>query len=178
MRTLRTSRLVLEPQLAAHAEAMFDVLADPAIYEYENAPPESVEALRARYAYLEARRSPDGAQQWLNWVVRLVEDDAGRGPLVGYVQATVHADGRAGVAYEFASAWWHRGLAAEATRAMIDELAARHGAKRLTALLKARNERSRRLLERLGFAPASAEERAAAEAATDELQMQRAAPGT
>lgn len=66
MRTLQTARLTLEPQCAAHAAAMFAVLSDPAIYEYENAPPASVDALRARYAFLEGRRSPDGSQQWLN----------------------------------------------------------------------------------------------------------------
>ena len=40
---------VLEPQVAAHAEAMFVVLSDPAIYAYENAPPESLEWLRKRF---------------------------------------------------------------------------------------------------------------------------------
>jgi hypothetical protein len=33
MRVIRTPRLALEPQVAAHAEAMVDVLSDPAIYE-------------------------------------------------------------------------------------------------------------------------------------------------
>jgi RimJ/RimL family protein N-acetyltransferase len=202
MRPLQTARLALEPQVAAHAAAMFAVLADPAIYEYENAPPASVEALQARYAFLEARRSPDGAQQWLNWVARLRHDEKRvarlrhdeervarprhdekriaqlEGPLIGYVQATVHADGHAGIAYEFASAFWHRGLASEAVQAMIDELVARHGVQRLAAVLKARNERSRRLLERLGFMPANAEQLSAGRVAPDELLMQRDATVT
>ena len=169
MRTLHTSRLTLEPQLAAHAAEMFVVLSDPAIYEYENEPPASEEALRARYAYLEGRCSPDGAQKWLNWVARLRPDNA----LVGYVQATVHEDARAAVAYEFASAFWHRGLAAEAARAMIDELVSQYGVKRLTAVLKTRNLRSRRLLERLGFVPASAAECRRAGIEGDELLMYR-----
>ena len=169
MRTLQTPRLTLEPQLAAHAEAMFAVLSDPAIYQYEHAPPASIQALRERYAYLEGRRSPDGTQQWLNWVVRLRPS----AELTGYVQATVHADHRAAVAYEFASAFWHRGIASEAVRAMIDELVASHGVERLTAVLKARNQRSRRLLERLGFMAASAAERAAAQVDVDELLMRR-----
>ena len=188
MRTLHTSRLTLEPQLAAHAAEMFVVLSDPAIYEYENEPPVSEEALRARYAYLEGRRSPDGTQQWLNWIARLRASevpvararpgDTGpsnvpAGTLVGYVQATVHADARAAVAYEFASTFWHRGLAAEAARAMIDELVSQYGVQRLTAVLKARNLRSRRLLERLGFVPASAVECGRAGIEGDELLMYR-----
>ena len=169
MRTLQTPRLTLEPQVAAHAAPMFTVLSDPAIYEYENEPPASQEALRARYAYLEGRWSPDRAQQWLNWVVRLRPEDT----IVGYVQATVHDDARAAVAYEFASAFWHRGLASEAVRAMIDELVSRYSVQRLTAVLKARNLRSRRLLERLGFVPASAAECERAGIEGDELLMHR-----
>ena len=39
-----------QPQyyLAAHADEMFVVLSDPAIYEFENAPPASADALRER----------------------------------------------------------------------------------------------------------------------------------
>ena len=82
-----------------HADEMFAVLSDPAIYEYENQPPASVEWLRARFEKLESRRSADGTEQWLNWVVRRA--DAG---LIGYVQATVRAEGTAAIAYELSSA--------------------------------------------------------------------------
>ncbi len=131
---------------------MFLVLSDPAIYEYENAPPASIEQLRARFTKLETRRSPDGAQQWLNWVVRLKTCE-----LIGYVQATVHADGRAAIAYELASRYWGRGLARQAVQAMIAELAATYKVRRLSAVLRRENTRSLRFLERLGFSPASAE---------------------
>ena len=175
MRSLDADGLSLEPQTAAHAEAMYAVLSDPAIYAYENEPPPSLAWLRERYAALESRRSPDGREQWLNWVVRLPG-----GELIGYVQATLHDDGRAAIAYEFGSAWWGRGLARRAVEAMLAELAAAHGVRRLSALLKRANARSRRLLERLGFAPAPPGSRLARHAAADELAMERAldpAPG-
>jgi [ribosomal protein S5]-alanine N-acetyltransferase len=70
MRELFSSRLRLEPQTAAHAEAMFAVLGDLAIYAYENEPPASLEWLRERFTKLETRRSADGREQWLNWVLR------------------------------------------------------------------------------------------------------------
>jgi ribosomal-protein-alanine N-acetyltransferase len=38
MRVIQTGNLTLEPQTTAHAEEMFAVLSDPAIYEYENEP--------------------------------------------------------------------------------------------------------------------------------------------
>jgi ribosomal-protein-alanine N-acetyltransferase len=149
MRTIATDRLTLEPQTAAHAEGMFAVLSDPAIYEYENRPPPSLDWLRERFARLESRRSADGREQWLNWAIRLPSSE-----LIGYVQATVHEDGRASVAYELSSAHWGRGLAQCAVAAMISELAERYGVRRLTAVLKRDNRRSGRLLERLGFAEA------------------------
>jgi [ribosomal protein S5]-alanine N-acetyltransferase len=155
MRVIETSRLTLEPQLAAHAEEMFAVLADPAIYEYENEPPPSVEWLSARFARLESRQSADGGEQWLNWVIRLPTSQ-----LIGYVQATVHANGHAAIAYELSSAWWGRGLASEAVRAVIDELVRRHRVSSLGAVLKRDNQRSLRLLQRLGFTPASPQEHA------------------
>jgi len=150
IRPIRAGALRLEPQTAAHAREMFAVLSDPAIYAYENAPPPSRRWLRARFARLEARRSPDGRELWLNWVIRLPS----RG-LIGYVQATVGPDGSAGLAYVLASAHWGRGFARQATRALIAELAKRYRVRRVTAVLKRRNARSVRLLERLGFAPAT-----------------------
>lgn len=146
MRSIATERLILEPQVAAHADEMFALLQDPAIYRYENEAPRSVELLRERFLRLETRASPDGAQTWLNWVVRLPA--AG---LIGFVQATVHRDGSAGVAYVFGSAYWGRGFACEAVTAMLDELLLRFGVTSFSAVLKRGNTRSVRLLERLGF---------------------------
>lgn len=165
---LMTTRLRLEPQRAAHAEEMHAVLSDPAIYAHENEPPASVAWLRARYARLESRRSPDGREEWLNWVLRLHD-----GPAIGYVQATVHAGGRADVAYVLGSAWWGQGLASEAVRAMVEELRQRHGVQRLHAVLKSANERSLKLLQRMGFVPATPDQAARAQLDADERLLVR-----
>ncbi len=170
MRIVRSARLTLEPQVAAHADAMFRVLSDPAIYEFENAPPASLEWLRERFARLESRRSADGTQLWLNWVVRLPTFE-----LAGYVQATVMAGGRASIAYELSSAHWGRGLASEAVEAMIGELATGHGVREVSAVLKRANFRSARLLERRGFTLASPAACASTQVGADELLMVRAA---
>ena len=166
MRTIRTERLVLEPQTASHAEEMFAVLSDPAIYEYENAAPRSLEWLRERFARLETRRSADGTQHWLNWVIRI----PGSG-LIGYVQATVHPDGRAAIAYELASRFWGRGFARAAVEAIVPALKHDYGVLRLSAVFKRRNHRSQRLLERLGFSPATPELHAELGAEPDEMLM-------
>jgi RimJ/RimL family protein N-acetyltransferase len=168
MHRIETARLTLEPQTAAHAEEMFAVLSDPAIYEYENEPPPSIEWLRARFAKLESRRSPDGQEQWLNWVIRLPSSE-----LIGYVQATVRFNGRAAIAYELSSAYWGQGLAKHAVQAMIVELAERYRVRSLSAVFKCANQRSQRLLERLGFSLASREEHVKGQVAPGELLMHR-----
>lgn len=166
MRVIKTASLTLEPQVAAHAEEMFVVLSDPAIYEYENVPPPSLEWLRTRYAKLETRRSADGREQWLNWVIRLRGSE-----LIGYVQATVREDGNAMIAYELASAYWGRGLARQAVVAMIAELCGRYQTRQLWAVLKRENHRSMRLLERLGFSLATPAQVAAHQVEPDEALM-------
>ena len=194
MRVINTARLTLEPQTAAHANEMFVVLSDPAIYEYENKPPPSLEWLRVRFARLETRLSADGHEQWLNWVIRLATSElvwcppcgaarrfpqrgralwGGPAALIGYVQATVRPAGDAAIAYELSSPYWGRGLAFEAVNATIVELVEHYGVRSLFAVLKHGNFRSVRLLERLGFCPASAEERAQNQVEPDEALMRR-----
>jgi RimJ/RimL family protein N-acetyltransferase len=170
MRILEDAVVRLEPQVASHAPAMFEVLSDPAIYEHENAPPISVEWLRRRYERLETRASPDGAQRWLNWVIRVPSGD-----LIGYVQATLCANHLAWIAYELNSRWWGRGLASAAVRLMCAELATAYGITVLAAALKSTNARSRRLLERNGFALAPDALRAGHDVEPDELLMLRPA---
>ncbi|MBP6110084.1 MAG: GNAT family N-acetyltransferase [Rhodocyclaceae bacterium] len=153
MRVVKIPGLRLEPQTNFHADEMFVVLSDPAIYEYENTPPESLAWLRNLFVRLESRRSADGDEAWLNWVIRLPNH-----ALIGYVQATVYADGRAAIAYILNSAHWGRGLARRSVQAMITELATHHQAQYFSAVLKRENFRSSGLLKRLGFTPASAKQ--------------------
>jgi [ribosomal protein S5]-alanine N-acetyltransferase len=138
--------VVLEPQIAAHAAEMFMVLSDPAIYEFENTPPESVGWLTERFAGLESRISPDGAEQWLNWVIQLPS-----GALAGYVQATIASDRTAHIAYVLASRFWRQGIGSAAVSGMLKELAASYDVRTCVATLKERNHRSFALLQRLGF---------------------------
>lgn len=172
MRPLEHPRFTLEPLEAAHAAAMFELLSDPAIYEFENAPPESLQSLTHRYTRLQARGPADGSELWLNWVLRLKSSE-----VAGYVQATVQPDGLAFVAYELASRHWRQGLGSAAVQLMMNELQARHGVLRFCAVFKARNHRSQGLLQHLGFVPASADEAARLRDEADEGVMVRLAPG-
>lgn len=148
MNTLRAGQLVLEPQVAAHAAELFVVLSDPAIYEFENAPPESEAWLEQRFARLESRCAANGEEQWLNWVIRLPS-----GAVAGYVQATVTSERAAQIAYELASKFWRQGIGSAAVDAMLGELAASYGVRTCAATLKSQNYRSLALLRKLGFGP-------------------------
>ena len=166
MNVLSTEFGILVPQVEAHAGQMYEVLCDPAIYEFEGVPPPSVEALAAGLRRKETRRSLDGTQLWLNWVVRL-----SGGELAGYVQATVCRGDYSYVGYEFASRYWRRGIATASLRAMADELSATYRVRLLVAVLKTANYRSMGLLTKLGFMQASSEEAALFEAESDEVVM-------
>ena len=142
-----TPELTLEPLLVSHAEEMFGLLDDEAIYTYlDYSAPPSVDHLRNVYARLEARRSPDGSDAWLNWVIRPRDQ-----PLVGYVQATVESNRSAYVAYVLASRYWGHGYAERAMQAMLEHLASAYCVHRCVATVEVENQRSIRLLERLGF---------------------------
>lgn len=147
MRQRAGEGVVLEPQVAAHAPELLAVLSDPRLYTYlDDQPPLDEASLRARLSRLEARQSPDGAERWLNWVVRAGE------PLVGYVQATVSPDRTASIGYVIGAGHWRRGYGRAAVSAMLAELAEVYAVTRATATIDHRNEGSRRLLLTLGFA--------------------------
>jgi [ribosomal protein S5]-alanine N-acetyltransferase len=169
MRALNAHQFTLEPQTALHAPDMFVVLSDPAIYEFENAPPASAAWLGARFARLESRGSTDGQAQWLNWVIRLPS-----GELMGYVQATVRRDDSALIAYELASRYWGQDIGSSAVALMIDELAAHYNVRQFWAVLKRKNFRSQRLLERLQFTLATAAHHEPMSVEADEILMGRA----
>ena len=144
---LSSARLSLEPLTTAHAELLHAPLCDSALYEYlPGEPPASVEALRQRYQRLEARRSPDGSQLWLNWATRIRD-----GGYVGLVEATVHDDATTQIAYFVFRAFQRQGFAREAIESVLSHLQSDIGVREARALVDTRNAASWRLLERLSF---------------------------
>jgi [ribosomal protein S5]-alanine N-acetyltransferase len=137
----------LEARTTAHAEELYSVLVDPNLYAFlDELPPQSVDALRQKLARSESRKSPDGLEHWLNWVVR----DA-PGQMIGYVQTTIYENGEANLAYVIGSAHWGRGLAYRAVEQMIRIVAAEFGVKKFFIVSERANARSLHLAERLGF---------------------------
>jgi RimJ/RimL family protein N-acetyltransferase len=169
LRELITPRLHLVPLFARDAQAIFELMRSVDVSRHhDEEPPDSMKGLWRMYADLERQSSEDGRQVWLSWSVR-------RGKTgIGFVQATLHLDRTAVIAYGLARTHWGKGFAAEAVGAMIAFLARRHAAQRMLASVNVRNVRSIRLLERLCFTQASQAEAALYGLPPDELLYARA----
>jgi RimJ/RimL family protein N-acetyltransferase len=111
-----SARLSLVPLAVTDAEEMVEVLSGDALYAFTGGSPPGLVELRDRYARLAAGRSPDGSQEWCNWILRREPD----GTAVGYVQATITGGGtRAEVAWVIGVGWQGQGYATEAARALV-----------------------------------------------------------
>ena len=150
--TLKTERLVLEPLSVDHAEEMAPLVADEALHAFTGGRPDTPEELRHRYARQAGGRSPDGAQRWLNWIVRLEQT----GAAVGTVQATVgggeHAPVVAELAWVIAAKHQGHGYATEAAVEMARWLR-EQGTTVLAAHIHPDHKASMRVASALGLAP-------------------------
>ena len=146
---IRSGRLSLTPLAVADADEMVGVLSGAALYTFTGGSPPSLGELRARYARLAAGRSPDGHEEWRNWIIRREPDRAA----VGYVQATIVDGGtRAEIAWVVGLSWQRQGFAAEAVRALAAWLDAR-GVTAIQAHIHPDHAASAAVARRAGLAP-------------------------
>jgi RimJ/RimL family protein N-acetyltransferase len=144
----RTARLRIESLRPRHAQALFDVLADPRIYAYiPDHAHDSVDSLAEHYARLERGPRPGSIERWLNWALARRDTQA----YIGTLQATVMPDTRAYIGYVLATSAWGQGFATEACGWLLAELERGYRTPEILATVDSRNEASIRLLERLGF---------------------------
>lgn len=142
-----TARLVIEPLAHHHAAGLHAALDHPDVGLHIGGPDvTTLAALHARIDHLAAGpAAPRPHERWHNFAVRL----AANRTIIGRLEATTYA--RWGeIAYVFGPPWWGHGLASEATRWLADHLAGL-GIPELWASVEPDNERSQRLLTRVGF---------------------------
>jgi RimJ/RimL family protein N-acetyltransferase len=119
---LSSARLRLVPVNVADAGEMVHVLSGAALYAFTGGSPPGLDELRARYAGQAAGRSPDGLQEWRNWILRREPS----GEAIGYVQATITGAGRrAEIAWVVGLDWQGRGYATEAAQTLVTWLDSR-----------------------------------------------------
>jgi aminoglycoside 6'-N-acetyltransferase len=144
---LETPRLRLRRFRPADAAALAAYRSDSSVARYQSwAAPVPVAAAAALIREF-AAGSPD-LPGWFQYAVEVKAD----GGLAGDVGVNLHENLRqADVAFSMAAGYQGQGYATEAVRAVLADLFGRRGLHRVSAECDARNHRSARLLERLGF---------------------------
>ena len=128
---LETERLFLEPILPAHAPVLYERMQEERLYRFiPQDPPVTPQALEDRY-----------------WAVR----ERGSGDYAGTLEATVHDDRKATVAYMVFVPYQRRGFAAEACWRLLEHLFDDYRVGVVAAEIDTRNTASIALVESLGF---------------------------
>lgn len=135
---MTTRRLVLRRFLKSDGEGLYDYLSDPEVVKYEPYEPYTREMAEQEAA----RRAED--QNF--WAVCLLD-----GALLGNVYFAEGEFDTWELGYVFNRKYWGKGYAGEAARALLDLGFTEWGMHRVTAMCNPENERSWRLLERLGM---------------------------
>ncbi len=145
---LRSDRLFYEPLAARHGAELFSALGDPRVYESMNEkPPASIAALEELYAEIARGPRPEFAHQtWRDVCVKRLDTGRAIGSL-----GTTTIDRRAELGYLFGVDSWGRGYASEALRWYQGWLIQELGVTEFWACITPGNERSIRLVERLGY---------------------------
>lgn len=143
----QTERLQIEPLLPLHALEVFPEITDERLYQFIPTLPPTLASLQTRYQKLLARRSPDGQQLWLNWILR----DRDSKKVIGTLEATVYNNGSTDVAYMIFSTYQRKGFALEALLWLIEILTLTVKIERFRALIDTRNQASIQLIKRAGF---------------------------
>jgi len=144
---LPADRIVLRQLGAADVDALFEVFGDPAVTRFWSFP-----AFRSRdeaarlLADIDRLRADD---ELFQWGIARRDDDLVIGTVTLCRVDARHL--RAEVGFALASRAWGSGFASEAVNRLVEHAFEDRGLERLEADVDPRNERSLRLLERLGF---------------------------
>lgn len=148
---MQSKNLHFEPLTETHTDDLFSILTTPSVLAFidPDGNPPTLEELRSEYA---ARANgpvilTTPTEQWFNMVIRLKIPPS---PVIGRLEATGY--GKWGeVAYLLGEAWWGKGLAFEAMLWWHDYLAVVAPGIEWWATVHPMNQRSIRLLKRLGY---------------------------
>jgi RimJ/RimL family protein N-acetyltransferase len=148
---MQSKNLNFELLTEAHADDLFSILTTPSVLAFidPNENPPTIEELRAEYAsrFQGSVVLATPAERWFNMAIRLKIPPF---PAIGRLEATAYGDWGE-VAYLLGEAWWGKGLAFEAMLWWHDYLAAVAPETEWWATVHPINQRSIRLLKRLGY---------------------------
>ena len=156
MTVMQSKNLYFESLTAAHADDLFSILTTPSVLAFiEPTEPPTLEDLRAEYA-VRARgpvNSIASTEQWFNIAVYLKNHSTA----IGRLEATSYR-GWGEIAYLLGEAWWGKGLAFEAMNWWHEYLEMAVPETEWWATVHPANQRSIRLLVRLGYEEVSSKQ--------------------
>jgi [ribosomal protein S5]-alanine N-acetyltransferase len=146
---LQTDRLILRPLNLEDLEFVFQHFRDPRVTQYLMDEPPVADYAQAQ-AIIEFFREPEGKTHNRWGLVRKADQR-----LIGTVgyHHWEKAYFRAEIGYDLQPDCWGQGYMTEALRAVLQNGFERMGLNRIDALVYLDNDRSKHLLERLGFRP-------------------------
>lgn len=145
---LQGKRVRLRGPRKDDAGALFKLFADPQVMRYWSRPP--MTAISEAEGLIEEIDESFTQRTKLNWVLTLRNDDMVIGTCTLFRLEARHR--RAEVGYALRSDLWGRGIATEAATLALDWAFRVLGLHRIEADIDPRNDSSRKLLQRLGFA--------------------------
>jgi len=149
---LESQRLQYEKITPAHAAELQEALCDPRVYEFitDHGTPTADELLEEFSRKALGSPPTRSDETWIDYVVRSKES----GMTVGRIEATI-VEGQAEVAYLLGPRHWGYGFALEAMRWLHQMLESEFGVFEFWATVSPNNDRSLRLLARLGYGEAT-----------------------
>ena len=142
---IEASRCVIRPVRAADAEALYDIR--QRVAPFQGRSDRTLEETRGMYSDME-KREPGSEPGWHQFVI----EDENR-HIVGDIGVNFDGPGprQLEIGYSLYPDHWGRGIAADALSSLLQHLFDKYDVHRVVATTGADNERSRALLERLGF---------------------------
>ncbi len=145
--TLETERLLLVPMTVNDAAELHALLWSPdANAGTDHGPAAGLPEVQARIRRWERRRSPDGAEVWLNWTLRQKHDQS----IVGRMQATV-TECQADIAWVIGPRLRNQGYATEAGRCIAGWLLVFFKIGEVRATIHPDNTASQRVATNIGM---------------------------
>jgi RimJ/RimL family protein N-acetyltransferase len=149
---LRTPRLILREWHDGDSEPFAALSADPAVMEYLLPHPDRV----ASDLWIASMRSHQNVHGFAHLAVELPGELPGEARFIGAVGLdrvpfAAHFTPAVEIGWRLARAYWGKGYAIEAARAVLDDGLGRLGLDEIVAFTVPENRRSWRLMERLGM---------------------------
>jgi len=158
MRKINTARLELQPLELKHADKLFELFQNWELHQFIwTEPPKDLNQFKSKIEFQEKRLSPDGTQDWLNWI----GIDPSTQAIVSKVEITVmRAEKIAYLAYYTFPPFQRQGFARESCAAVIEHLFQERGIEKVIIEMDVLNTASAKLAESLGarrvsFTPAA-----------------------